>query len=189
MRETAWFVRNVGGMSASLHKDEKGRVIVFTGEGQGKTTAALGIALRSAAHGKRVVIIQFMKGWENTGEYMISKILPNYEIYQFGRRKFVNLEKPDEEDMQRAREAISFAKKKIEEKPFLMILDEVNIAVHTGLIEVDDVVDLIKNKPEETNLILTGRYANEKVIELADIVTEMKEIKRTEIVSVEGIEY
>lgn len=167
----------------------KGRVIVYTGEAQGKTTASLGVALRSIAHGKRVVIIQFMKGRKDTGEYLIKDVLPNYEIYQFGRKDFVDLSNPDDEDKRLAREALNFAKEKLKEKPFLLILDEINIACHTNLIPIEDVIDLIKSKPEETNLILTGRYADEKLIELADIVTEMKEVKRSSIDAVEGIEF
>ena len=167
----------------------KGRVIVYTGEAQGKTTASLGVALRSIAHGKRVVIIQFMKGRKDTGEYLIKDVLPNYEIYQFGRKEFVDLSNPDDEDKRLAREAINFAKEKLKEKPFLLILDEINIACHINLIPIEDVIDLIKSKPEETNLILTGRYADEKLIELADIVTEMKEVKRSSIDAVEGIEF
>jgi len=167
----------------------KGRVIVYTGEAQGKTTASLGVALRSIAHGKRVVIIQFMKGRKDTGEYLIKDVLPNYEIYQFGRKEFVDLSNPDDEDKRLAREAINFAKEKLKEKPFLLILDEINIACHINLIPIEDVIDLIKSKPEETNLILTGRYADEKLIELADIVTEMKEVKRSSVDAVEGIEF
>jgi len=167
----------------------KGRVIVYTGEAQGKTTASLGVALRSIAHGKRVVIIQFMKGRKDTGEYLIKDVLPNYEIYQFGRKEFVDLSNPDDEDKRLAREAINFAKEKLKEKPFLLILDEINIACHINLIPIEDVIDLIKSKPEETNLILTGRYADEKIIELADIVTEMKEVKRSSVDAVEGIEF
>ena len=167
----------------------KGRVIVYTGEAQGKTTASLGVALRSIAHGKRVVIIQFMKGRKDTGEYLIKDVLPNYEIYQFGRKEFVDLSNPDDEDKRLAREAINFAKEKLKEKPFLLILDEINIACHINLIPIEDVMDLIKSKSEETNLILTGRYADEKIIELADIVTEMKEVKRSSVDAVEGIEF
>ncbi|RLF42636.1 MAG: cob(I)yrinic acid a,c-diamide adenosyltransferase [Thermoplasmata archaeon] len=167
----------------------KGRVIVYTGEAQGKTTASLGVALRSIAHSKRVVIIQFMKGRKDTGEYLIKDVLPNYEIYQFGRKDFVDLSNPDDEDKRLAREAINFAKEKLKEKPFLLILDEINIACHINLIPIEDVMDLIKSKPEETNLILTGRYADEKLIELADIVTEMKEVKRESVDAVEGIEF
>ena len=167
----------------------KGRVIIYTGEAQGKTTASLGVALRSIAHGKRVVIIQFMKGRKDTGEYLIKDVLPNYEIYQFGRKEFVDLSNPDDEDKRLAREALNFAKEKLRERPFLLILDEINIACHINLISVEDVIDLIKSKSEETNLILTGRYADEKIIELADIVTEMKEVKRSSIDAVEGIEF
>ncbi|RLF53949.1 MAG: cob(I)yrinic acid a,c-diamide adenosyltransferase, partial [Thermoplasmata archaeon] len=147
----------------------KGRIIVFTGDGQGKTTASLGIALRSVAHGKKVIIIQFMKGYKMVGEFMARDLLPNYEIYQFGGEDFVDLSNPKEEDKRRAREALTFARKKIGEKPFLMILDEVNLATSIGLVSVEELLDLLRSKPEETNIILTGRYADERIIEMADV--------------------
>ena len=167
----------------------KGRIIVFTGDGQGKTTASLGIALRSVAHGKKVIIIQFMKGYKMVGEFMARDFLPNYEIYQFGGEDFVDLSNPKEEDKRRAREALTLARKKIGEKPFLMILDEVNLATSIGLVSVEELLDLLRSKPEETNIILTGRYADERIIEMADVVTEMRERKRKGLDCVEGIEY
>lgn len=176
-------------MNVSSHNEREGRIIVYTGNGHGKTTASLGVALRSIAHNKKVIIIQFMKGRKNTGEYLAKKFLPNYEIYQFGKGEFVDLTNPNEEDKEMAKEAMTLAREKIKEKPFLMILDEVNVAVHAKLVDVEDVIDLIRNKPRETNLILTGRYADKRIVELADIVTEMKEVKRERIKSVEGIEY
>lgn len=167
----------------------RSKVIVYTGNGCGKTTASMGVALRAIAHGKKVVVIQFMKGWKNTGEYLARDFLPNYEIHQFGRETFVNLRNPEREDVERAKKALEFARKKLQEKPFLMILDEINIAVHANLISEEEVIDLIKGKPDETNIILTGRYASSKIIQLADIVTEMVEIKRKDSESIEGIEY
>ncbi|HDO19627.1 MAG TPA: cob(I)yrinic acid a,c-diamide adenosyltransferase [Thermoplasmatales archaeon] len=167
----------------------RGRVIVYTGNGQGKTTASLGVALRSIAHGKKVVIIQFMKGRKDTGEYLIRKELGNYEIYQFGREGFVDLSNPSEEDKNIAREGLEFAGEKLKEEPHLMILDEINIASKIGLVSVDDVINLIKRKPKKTTIILTGRYADQRIVDIADMVTEMREIKRRDISPLEGIEF
>jgi len=166
-----------------------GRIIVYTGNGQGKTTASLGIALRSIAHNKKVVVIQFMKGRKDVGEFLARKFLPNYEIHQFGREGFVDLSKPSEEDKLLAKKAMSFAIEKLREKPYLMILDEINLAMHIGLISTKEVLKLIDLKPPETNLILTGRNAGREIIERADVVTEMRDIKRTKIEAREGIEY
>ena len=167
-----------------------GRVIVYTGDGQGKTTASLGVAMRSVAHGKKVVVIQFMKGKKDTGEYLIKNVFPgNYEIYQFGREEFVDLRKPSDEDKRLARKGLDFAREKMREKPFLLILDEINIASHFNLVSVDDVISLVREKPDETNLVLTGRYADERLIEVADMVTEVREVKRKKVECVEGIEF
>lgn len=166
-----------------------GRIIVYTGDGQGKTSSSLGLALRSIAHGKKVVMVQFMKGRKDTGEYLIKDILPNFEIHQFGGDEFVDLLNPGEEDRRLAQEGLKFAKEILKEKPYLLILDEINLACHINLISVDDVVDLIRSKPEETNIILTGRYADDRLIDIADTVTEMKKIKREKVGAIEGIEF
>ena len=105
-------------------------VYVWTGIGGGKTTSALGAALRTVAHGKKAVIIQFLKGRKDTGEYIIKdKLAPLYEIFQFGSECFVDLKNPSDDDKKRAQQALDFAKEKIKEKPHLLVLDEINIAL------------------------------------------------------------
>jgi cob(I)alamin adenosyltransferase len=155
-----------------------GLVCVLTGDGKGKTSAAFGMALRFIGHGKRVVVVQFMKG-RKTGEVLAKKYLPGLDILQFGTEDFVNLNNPSKEDKQRAIEALLYAKKIIKGpyRPDLLILDEINVAAAYGLIEESDVLELLENLPEELTLVLTGRGASEKIIERADLVTEMKEIK------------
>ena len=146
-------------------------IIIYTGNGKGKTTAAIGAGVRAAGHEKKVVMVEFMKG-QDTGELHVK--IPNFKIYQFGSEKFVI--NPTDEDKQRAKEAIKFVEEVyIKEKPFLIILDEINVAVHMGLLSIDDVL-MVLNKIK-SHVILTGRYAPVEFISIADLVTEMKEIK------------
>lgn len=170
-----------------------GMVCVFTGNGKGKTSAAFGMAMRFLGHGKRVVVVQFLKGTK-TGEMMLKKNLPGLDIVQFGTESFVDLKKPAKEDKQRALEALLYAKKIMTGgfRPDLLILDEANVAVSAGLIDDADIIDLISELPEETDLVLTGRGASEKIIQRADMVTEMKEVKHPFAKgkkAEEGIEY
>ena len=110
-----------------------GKVYLWTGNGWGKTTSALGTALRAIGHGKKVIVIQFMKGWgDKIGEYKIRKKLKLYEIHQFGRKGWVDLKKPTAKDKELARQGLEFAYKAVKKKPFLLILDEVNLAPSTG---------------------------------------------------------
>ena len=150
----------------------KGKIIVFTGNGKGKTTASFGMALRAAGHGKKVIIIQFLK----KGEYGEIKALKEIgiEVHQFGKRQFVF--EPNEKDMEKAAKALSIAKEKLNEQPFMLILDEINIALSMHIIKLEDVIDLIE-KRGETHVVLTGRNAPQEIIEIADLVTEMKKIK------------
>ncbi|MEM2583453.1 MAG: cob(I)yrinic acid a,c-diamide adenosyltransferase [Candidatus Thermoplasmatota archaeon] len=148
----------------------KGKIIVLTGDGKGKTTSAFGCALRAAGHDKRVVVIQFMKA-RKSGETMIK--VKNIEVFKFGRN-FVF--KAGKEDFEIAEKAMNFAREEIKKKPFLLILDEINVAIDKNLIKLEDVIKLL-NEREETNIILTGRNAKKEIIEIADIVTEMKNIK------------
>jgi len=180
----------------------KGLVYLWTGKGAGKTTSALGVALRAVGHGKKVVIIQFLKGKKNIGEYKIKERLrPEYEIYQFGRSKFINPKKPDPEDYKLAKRGLEFARQKLKEKPFLLILDEINLITgpktiegikYKGLLDVDEVIKLLDEVPKETTVYLTGRYAPKKLIDRADFVTEIKEIKHPigdGVAARKGIEY
>lgn len=152
-----------------------GLIYVLTGNGKGKTTSALGTAARALGYGKRVVVIQFMKG-QKTGEKEFFQKC-GCEFYQFGKREFVDLKNPDEESKKLAKKALDFAKDKIKEKPFLVVLDELNVAVSAGLLSVKSVLEVMDSMPEETHLIITGRYAEKSLLEKADLVTEMKEIK------------
>lgn len=155
-----------------------GIVQVYTGNGKGKTTAALGLALRAVGHGLKVIMIQFLKGRKYTGEKIISKNIKNFEIKQFGREEFVDPDNPTEEDIALARTALAFAEKIIMEgRHDLVILDEINVAIKFGLISLDAVLNIIKNKPRNVEIVLTGRHAHRKIVECADLVTEMLDIK------------
>ena len=159
----------------------EGLTIVYTGKGKGKTTAALGLALRASGYEKRICMIQFIKGSWHYGEMDSSKKLePNFEMVAVGKG-FVGIiddKSPKEDHEKVANEAIKISNEKIQSKKYdIVILDEINYAVNLGLIDVKDVINLIKNKPNFVDLILTGNYAKDEIIEIADLVTEMKEIK------------
>lgn len=157
---------------------EKGCVQIYTGDGKGKTTAALGLALRASGHGARVMIIQFMKGWKFYGELEAVKKLPLITIVQTGRPDYVYRGRETEEDFAEARRGLNTAATLItEESCDMLILDEINVALDFGLIAIDDVIELIKKKPERMELVLTGRAADERLFEYADLITEMREIK------------
>ena len=160
---------------------EDGLVIVYTGGGKGKTTAALGMALRAVGYGHKICMIQFIKGSWHYGEMDSSKKLaPEFELVAIGKG-FVGIlddTSPKEDHEKYAEEAIKICKDKIlSEKYDLIILDEINYAVNLSLINIKNVVDLIKLKPKKLDLVLTGNHAKEEILKLADLVTEMKEIK------------
>ncbi len=158
---------------------ETGRVQVYTGDGKGKTTAALGLACRAVGHNMRVVMIQFMKGSIEYGELNTAKKLaPNLTIIQQGRENFVNRDNPDPVDMEMAQEGVELAERLMEnEPPDILILDEINVALDYGLVSLEQVVRLMEKRPESMELVLTGRYAHPEVMKRADLVTEMVEIK------------
>ncbi len=160
---------------------ESGLVIVYTGKGKGKTTAALGMALRAIGHNYKICMIQFIKGSWHYGEMSSSKRLePEFELTAVGKG-FVGIlddKTPKEIHQKIAKEAIEIAKEKIlSEKYNIIILDEINYAVNLGLVELEDVLDLIKNKPQGITLVLTGNHVKQEIVDAADLVTEMKEIK------------
>jgi len=155
-----------------------GLVYVFTGKGKGKTSAAFGTAMRFLGYGKRVVVIQFLKGRES-GEVLLRKELRNMDVVQFGGGNFVDLRNPSKKDIERAKEAMFYAGKVLHrvDRPDLLVLDEVNVALSSGMISEREVLELIEKLPEKTHLILTGRDAPRGVMERADLVTEMRDVK------------
>ena len=158
-----------------------GLVIVYTGNGKGKTTAALGLSLRAIGYEHKVCMLQFIKGSWHYGEMDSSKKLgPNFELIAVGKG-FVGIlddNSPREEHEKYAAEALKICREKIFSGKYdVVILDEVNYAINLGLLDVIEVIKIIKEKPEKLDLVLTGNHAKEEIIELADLVTEMKEIK------------
>ena len=175
-------------------QNKKGLVLVYTGNGKGKTTASLGLALRAAGHEEKVYIIQFMKGNEKYGEVQaVRRYLPNVELVQKGLNAFVKKGHPSPQDLKLAEEGLNLAKDVISSGKYdLVILDEVNVAVDYGLLTEQDVLDIIALKPDFTSLVLTGRYASEKILEKADMISEVREIKhhyKQGIPAQQGIEY
>jgi cob(I)alamin adenosyltransferase len=160
-------------------KLERGLIQVYTGNGKGKTTASLGLALRAVGRELKVCMIQFMKGGGPYGEQLAAqKLAPYLTIIQTGRPGWVNKENPHETDKALAAEALELARKTVTGGEYdLVILDEVNGSVSMGLIPVEGLLELMRDKPQQVELVLTGRNAHEKVIESADLVTEMCEIK------------
>lgn len=159
---------------------DKGLIIIYTGSGKGKTTAALGLALRTVGWGGNVLIIQFVKAWK-TGEHKtIEKFLPDIKIIPAGEG-FVGImgdRKPKSQHSASAKKALEYAKKELMSKKWsTVILDEINGAIAGRLVSLKDVLTLLASKPEEVNVVLTGREAAPEIIEKADLVTEMKKVK------------
>ena len=201
-----------------LGSGELGLVHIYTGDGQGKTTASIGLALRATGQGFRVCVIQFLKGGSYTGEFVASKNIKQLEIHQVGKgciksdKQLKLLEKNgnivrnsrfcgdcrycfsiDEEEKQAATEGMSLAEKKVSSGDYdVIILDEVFGTIHEGLIELDDLIKLIKGKFAQTELVLTGRDAPKEIIKLADYVSVVTKVKHPYDKGIEarrGIEY
>ncbi len=171
----------------------RGLVYIFTGDGKGKTSAALGVVLRALGHGMRVHITYFMKGDYPYGERAILSKLPNVTMASFGSREFINPANIKPEEIEQAKLALAAAREAILSGNYdLIVLDEVNIAVAWKLVELDEVVRLIEDKPKNVELILTGRRADTKLVQLADLVTEMLKIKHPYdegVLARKGIDY
>ena len=164
-----------------------GQVQVYTGDGKGKTTCALGAGLRAAGHGLRVLMICFMKAKVaerdgeteiNYGEFGSVEQIPNFEIVPVGRLDWVDKENPDPIDVKLAQDGLGLARDTLRDHTCdVLILDEINVAVEWNLISIEDQLDLINAKPPDVEIIMTGRYARSELIEAADLVTELKEVK------------
>ena len=147
-----------------------GLLQVYTGSGKGKTTAALGVALRAAGRGARTVMLSFLKDDPDYGEAMAAQYLPHFLLRQVGRDAFVNFHNPDPIDLKMVREGW-------EDTADLLILDELNIVLATGMLPLEEVIDFLKKYKGKTEIITTGRGAPEELISIADLVTDMQEIK------------
>lgn len=174
-------------------KKETGLVQIYTGNGKGKSTAAFGLALRATGCGLKVVIIQFMKKGEWYGEIEALAKLPEIEIYSYGCDRFAKKGAPDEDNLAQARAALQRTRKVMaEQQTDVLILDELNNALFFDLITEAEALALIQEKPQDMELIITGRNAPEALIKAADLVTEMCEIKHPYqhgIQARRGIEY
>jgi cob(I)alamin adenosyltransferase len=155
----------------------RGRIIVTTGDGKGKTTAAFGTALRAAGHGQHVAIVQFIKGSWNYGEAAAFEKFPNVDLQRFGSGFTWEADDPSV-PRSLAREAWGAARGlALSDTYDLLVLDELNYAVTEGYVSVDEVLDLLRTKPQRLSVIITGRNAAPAIIDAADTVTEMRSIK------------
>lgn len=173
-----------------------GYIQIYTGDGKGKTTASLGLALRALGHGWKVLVIQFTKGDSGTcyGELESAlNYLPNLKVVQFGMDRVVYSHNVCMEDFKEAKKGWEFAKEAINSGEYqLVILDEINICTDMGMIKVSDVKDVLLNKPENLEIVLTGRRAHPELKALAHLVTEMVPIKHyfdMGVMARKGIEY
>ncbi len=177
-----------------LQKAEQiGLVQIYTGNGKGKSTAAFGLALRACGNDFKTVIIQFMKQGKDYCEIKALSYLPNLQVYSYGTEKFVKKGQPDQENLALAAQALAKAQEIIAQNDAdLLILDELNNALYFDLITLNQALSLISIKPPQMEIVLTGRNAPQQLIDIADLVTEMKEIKhpyQQGIQARKGIEY
>ena len=171
----------------------QGLVYIFTGDGKGKTSAALGVVFRASGHGLRVYFAYFMKGGYPQGERDILSKLPNVNVASFGQREFIDPANIKPQEIEQARQALSASSEAILSNNYdLVVLDEVNLAVAWKLIELDEVIKLITDKPKNVELILTGCQADVELVKLADVVTEMLKVKHPHdkgVMARKGIDY
>ncbi|MCL2143123.1 MAG: cob(I)yrinic acid a,c-diamide adenosyltransferase [Methanomassiliicoccaceae archaeon] len=159
-------------------KNELGLVHVYTGNGKGKTTAALGLSLRALGGGLSVAMVQFMKPDQGSGEYVMAKKLDNFTLMPLGLPHLVDPKNITDEDRKAAHDALLIVKEMLYSGRYdLFIIDEINVAMGWKLIDVSNVIDILKKRPKNIEVVLTGRYAPDEIIEFADLVTEMKCIK------------
>lgn len=177
-----------------LLKEEKGLVLVYTGNGKGKTTAALGLALRAIGHGQHVFMLQFVKSDPSYGEIQaIKKYLPNFKVVQAGKNKMLPDGSLVNDDLDVVRKGFYMGKEALLSGEFdLVIFDEINIVLERGQLAVQEVLKMLVARPEHVNVVLTGRHAPKEIIDFADLVSEIKEIKhpyRRGIKARAGIEF
>lgn len=169
-----------------------GYIHLYTGNGKGKTTAALGLALRAAGAGKKVFIAQFVKGKPYSETGLINQAIPSITIKQYGRGCFI-IEKPTQEDIDAARNGLQEVAGIIASGEYdVIMLDEATIALYYDLFTLEELLQVIRSRPEATEIVITGRYAPAELIEIADLVTEMNDVKHYYTRGVEarkGIEY
>lgn len=155
----------------------KGYVQVYTGNGKGKTTAALGLAIRAAGAGLRVYIAQFVKGMKYSELEALDRYSDRITLKQYGRACFIRND-PTPEDIRAAREGLEEVRILLASGGYqLFILDEANIAVYYNLFSADELVNLVRSRPDSVEVVITGRNAHPKILEIADLITEMKEVR------------
>ncbi len=158
--------------------EEKGLLMVHTGKGKGKTTAAMGLAARAVGNGMKICIVQFVKGVWNTGERLVLEKFPDQVVMKAMGEGFTWDTQDRQRDIAAAEAAWAYAKEAIANPDYQMvILDELNIVLRYDYLPLDDVIETLKNKPRETHVVITGRNAKEELIEIADMVTEMEMVK------------
>ena len=175
-----------------MTQGKPGLIMVITGDGKGKTTAAVGQAIRAVGHGYRVMMIHFMKG-RDYGEFLATVDMPNLTVVRAGRDDFVKKGNPDKIDVDLAEDGFKKASEAINNGQYdMVVLDEINVALDYGLLEEKIVIEMLKNKPHDVTIILTGRNASPELVKLADTVSEVLAIKhhyQSGIKSCAGIEY
>lgn len=178
--------------------EQHGYIQVYTGNGKGKTTASLGLAMRALGRKWKVLIIMFTKGGSNYGELtsfrnLSEEISDNLTIEQAGLDRIIYATNKNEDDENEIKKGWKLAKKAIKNNEYqLIILDEINIAIDLNILDIDEVVNVLKNKPKNMEIVLTGRNAHKKVTEIAHLVSEIKPVKHywdTGVIARKGIEY
>lgn len=178
--------------------EQHGYIQIYTGNGKGKTTASLGLAMRALGRKWKVLIVMFTKGGDNYGELksfknLSDEISNNLTIVQAGLDRIVYAGNKNADDEKEIQQGWEITKKAIENDEYqLIILDEINIAIDLDILDIDEVIEVLKNKPKDMEIVLTGRNAHKKAIEIAHLVSEIKPVKHywdTGVVARKGIEY
>jgi len=176
-----------------MRNKPKGMLQVYTGTGKGKTTAALGLAFRALGHKKRVFLLQFMKKGTRSGELRAARKFKNLKVAQAGQKKWAQKGKVTAKEKQLARKGLEVARQALEsEKYDLVILDELNVALDYDLLKLEEVKEILKSRPHHVEVVITGRYAHPDILEMADLVSEVRELKHyyeNGITQRAGIEY